>query len=301
MNKPLSEFLNYLENGLNYSPHTVNNYKLDCEKFHEFLIHEDVLFDDVDSLIIRNFLTVEMTNGVSKISCRRRLSALKKYYDFLLKHHYVKTNPFIFVSSPKAERKLPSFLSIEEVNDLLKTNRQREDELMIRDQAILELSFYCGLRVEELVNLSLQDIDMNRRIVRVFGKGRKERLVPFTNECRITLKEYLENCRGKLYAKSLTPTTSFFLNNNGNPLTTRGVQFILKDVERKTGVPYELHPHMLRHSFATHLLEKGADLRIIQELLGHASINATQIYTHVSMDNMVKQYGSAHPRAKKPK
>lgn len=301
MNKPLSEFLYHLENGLNYSKHTINNYRLDCEKFHEFLIHEDILFDDIDTLIIRNFLTNEMMNGISKLSCKRRLSSLKKYYEFMLKKGYVKSNPFIFISSPKTERKLPSFLTKDEVVDLLNKNRLRDDELMLRDQTILEICFYCGLRVEEVVNLSIQDIDLNRRIIRVFGKGRKERLVPFTTDCKNTFKQYFDECRTKLYAKSLTPTTSFLLNSRGEKLTTRGVQNILKEIEKKTGVPYELHPHILRHSFATHLLENGADLRIIQELLGHASINATQIYTHVSLDSLKNVYQNAHPRSKKVK
>ena len=301
MNKPLSEFLMYLENNLNYSKHTVENYKGDCEKFHEFLIHEDILFDDVDNLIIRNFLTNEMLNGVSKQSCRRRLSALKKYYDFLVNKDYVKRNPFVFVNMPKTERKLPSYLSKKEIDELLKSNRERQDELMLRDQTILEISFFCGLRVEELANLSIQDVDLNRRIVRVFGKGRKERLVPFTLDCQKTFKQYLSQCRPLLYEKSLTPTTAFILNNRGEKLTTRGIQFIFKDIEKKANVPYELHPHMLRHSFATHLLENGADLRLIQELLGHSSINATQIYTHVSLDAMKDEYANAHPRAKREK
>lgn len=301
MNKPLYEFVNYLKNNLNYSPQTIDSYKRDCEKFHDFLVREDILFDDLDLVTIRNFLTLEMTNGVSKTSCKRRLSSLKKYYDFLLNKKYVKNNPFIFITSPKTERKLPSFLTKQEVVHLLEENKKRIDPLMIRDEAILEVLFYCGLRVEELTKLSLQDVDLNRRIIRVFGKGRKERLVPFTNDCKSTLKQYLEECRKKLYLNNIEPCTSFFLSEKGKRLTTRGVQYILKSIEAKTGVPYDLHPHILRHSFATHLLESGADLRVIQELLGHTSINATQVYTHVSQDAMVNAYVNAHPRATKLK
>lgn len=301
MNKPLFEFVNYLKNQLNYSSHTVENYRRDCEKFHNFLIREDVLFDDIDQMIVRNFLTIEMANGVSKQSCKRRLSSLKKYYEFLCNKKYVKSNPFIFIQSPKCQRKLPSYLTKEEVKHLLEENKKRTDHLMERDQAILEILFYSGLRVEELVHLSLQDVDLNRRLVRVFGKGKKERLVPFTNECKITLKKYLDGSRKILYAKNPLPCTSFFLSDKGQTLTTRGVQTILRNIETKTGVPYDLHPHILRHSFATLLLESGADLRVIQELLGHTSINATQIYTHVSTDKMVDVYATSHPRASKSK
>ena len=301
MNKPLFEFIRYLKNNLNYSDHTIDSYKRDLEKFHNFLSHEDILFDDLDVSTIRNFLSVEISNGVSKLSCKRRLSALRKYYDFLQSKNYVKHNPFIFIQSPKTERKLPSYLTKREVENLLEENKKRIDHLMLRDEAILEILFYCGLRVEELINLSLQDIDFNRRIIRVFGKGRKERLVPFTLECKNTLKMYLDKCRPNLYCKNINPTTSFLLNEKGKQLTTRGVQTILKSIEMKTGVPYDLHPHILRHSFATHLLENGADLRIIQELLGHTSINATQVYTHVSQDAMINSYINAHPRALKGK
>ncbi len=299
MNRPLREFLDYLKLERNYSIKTCSSYQSDIEKFHLFIANEGVLMDDVDSVIIRNFLTEELNNGISKRSCKRRLCALKHYYTYLSKKNYVKDNPFLYINSPKTDKKFPQVLYQHQVEEILLANSKRTDEIMPRDQAILELLYYTGMRASELVSLNLQDLDYNRRIVRVFGKGRKERLIPFTENCRLTVLKYIKELRPKLSAKSIEPTNALFLNFDGERLTTRGLEFILDMVEQKTGEFIGLHPHILRHSFATHLLEHGADLVVIQELLGHASLNATQIYTHVTEEAMQASYRSAHPRAHK--
>lgn len=299
MNRPLREFLDYLKLERNYSDKTCASYQSDIEKFHLFIANEGVLMDDVDSVIIRNFLTEELNSGISKRSCKRRLCALKHYYTYLNKKNYVKDNPFLYINSPKTDKKFPQVLYEHQVEEILLGNSKRTDETMIRDQAILELLYYTGMRASELVSLNLQDIDYNRRIVRVFGKGRKERLIPFTENCRLTVIKYVKELRTKLASKSKEPTNALFLNFDGERLTTRGLEFILDMVEQKTGEFVGLHPHILRHSFATHLLEHGADLVVIQELLGHASLNATQIYTHVTEEAMQASYRSAHPRAHK--
>ena len=299
MNKQLADFLFHLEKERNYSPQTVDSYKRDIEKFYRFLLTEEVKADDVDFIVIRNFLTKELMNNVSKRSCKRRLSSLKHFYQYLLKTGQIDSNPFNYIEAPKIEKKYPHILYSNQVEELLKENRKRTDELMPRDQAILELLYFSGVRASELVNIKLSDINTRNRFARILGKGNKERLVPFTEECAATIDKYIKECRPLLAKHNEQISIYLFLNNHGDKLTTRGLEFILKNVEEKTGLMLGLHPHLLRHTFATHLLENGADLRVIQELLGHESINATQVYTHVTEEGMKKEYLAAHPRAKK--
>lgn len=299
MNKPAKIFLDHLANERNYSPETVDSYRRDIEKFFAFLSIEGILMDEVDELVIRNFLTEELNSGVKKRSCKRRLSALRHFYSYLVENEIVKENPFVFVSAPKIEKTYPHYLYKDQISEILSDNRNRHDELAIRDQAILSTLYFCGIRASELVNLDLQNLDLKNRLLRVFGKGRKERVVPFTKECQTALKDYIDKERPTLAAKSKDHTPALFLNDHGERLTRRGLEYILDCIEEKTGDFVGLHPHLLRHSFATHLLENGADLRVIQELLGHASINATQVYTHVTEEAMKKEYFEAFPRAKK--
>ncbi len=299
MNRPLKLFLDHLTNERKYSPKTVDSYRRDVEKFFDFLLNEDIGMDEIDVITIRNFLTVELNNGITKRSCKRRMSALKQFYDFCFKNEFVMENPFIFINSPKTERKFPKVLYKDQVQDILKGNRERTDELMLRDQVILEILYYTGIRASECVNLTIQDVSFYTRTVRVVGKGNKERLVPFTNECKTTIEQYLKIIRPVLASKKLEPTSALILNNQGEKLTTRGLEYILDKIEERIGLYVGLHPHVLRHSFATHLLENGADLRVIQELLGHEDLNATQVYTHVTEEAMKHTYQTFHPRAKK--
>ena len=299
MNKAEKEYLDYLKNVRNYSERTVDSYGRDIDKFLKFLSGEGALMDEVDPLVIRNFLTEELNSGNSKRSCKRRLSALRHFYDFLKKKGYVKENPFIFVSSPKTDRKYPDVLYKEQINEILEANKKRTDELALRDQCILEVLYFTGMRAFELCGLDLQNVDLRNRIVLVFGKGAKERRIPFTKECKEIIERYVKESRPLLALRHNPPEKAFILNSQGGRLTTRGLEYILDTIETKTGTYVGLHPHILRHSFATHLLENGADLRVIQELLGHSSLNATQIYTHVTEEAMQKEYQSFHPRAKK--
>ena len=302
MNKPIKEFLDYLSYERNYSPRTVKSSQYDLEKFFRFLEEEDILMDDVDVIVIRNFLTIELNHGISKRSCKRRLSTLKNFYDFLVKRGYVKENPFIFIQYPKTDKKYPKVLYQDQVREILDENAKREDELMLRDQVILELLYFTGMRANELVNVMIQDLDIDNRSVRVIGKGDKERIIPFSDECQKYLKRYLRECRPMLFRRNINPVNALILNHRGEKLTTRGLEYILDQIEEKTALYVGLHPHILRHSFATHLLENGADLKTIQELLGHASLNATQIYTHVTEDTMRETFFNYHPRSnKKPK
>lgn len=293
------EFLEHLSLERNYSPQTVKSYQFDIEKFYKFLIIEGSTLEDVDTLLIRNFLTEELNAGVSKRSCKRRLCSLRHFYKYLISKGEMTVNPFVFVTSPKLETKYPHALYKDQINSLLEANKERKDDLAKRDQAILEMLYFCGLRASELVNIELSDVNLKQRIVRIIGKGNKERIVPFTLQCQQTLETYLLESRPLLAKRAEVANNYYFLNNNGEKLTTRGLEYILDTIEEKTGNYVGLHPHLLRHTFATQLLNNGADLRVIQELLGHESINATQVYTHVSEEVKKEAYYKSFPRAKK--
>ena len=314
MNKPEQEFLDHLSSVRNYSPKTVISYQEDIDKFCEFIFKEGVLLEDVDLICIRNFLTEELNSGVSKRSCKRRLSSLRHFYKYMVNVGYIQDNPFIFITAPKVPTKYPHALYKEQIEEIFKRNAEREDGLRNRDQAILYLLYYSGIRAAELVGLNMQSVSLRERQVRVLGKGNKERIVPFSIDCQKILKLYIDTDRVELLKKYMANQRKkppeenkddllppLFFNARGEKLTTRGLEYILDAIEEKTGVFVGLHPHILRHSFATHLLENGADLRVIQELLGHESINATQVYTHVTEEAMKESYMAAHPRAKKGK
>ena len=299
MNKPEQEFLDHLLHVRNYSIKTVNSYQEDIDLFCEYIFNEGTLMEDVDIISIRNFLTEELARGVSKRSCKRRLSSLRHFYKYMVNVGYLNDNPFIFVDAPKTETKYPHALYKEQIQEIFKRNEERTDALKNRDQAILYLLYYSGMRAAELVGLDVQSVSIKERVVRVLGKGNKERIIPFTGECQKVVKAYIDKERKDLLKKSKELTPALFLNAKGERLTTRGLEYILDSIEEKTGLYVGLHPHVLRHSFATHLLENGADLRVIQELLGHESINATQVYTHVTEEAMKETYQNVFPRAKK--
>ena len=322
MNKPEQEFLNYLVTERNYSLKTAKSYQEDIDLFCEYIFKEGTLMEDVDVLTIRNFLTEELNRGVSKRSCKRRLCSLRHFYKYMKNVGYIDENPFILMKAPKTDTKYPHGLYKEQIQELFKRNGERTDNLKNRDQAILYLLYYSGMRAFELVELNIRSVSMSERVVRVHGKGNKERIVPFSSECQKVLKQYIDKDRIEFANKFENWRTNneyeyhdwlgkhnkkekdylippLFFNANGHPLTTRGLEYILDAIQEKTGLFVGLHPHILRHSFATHLLENGADLRVIQELLGHESINATQVYTHVTEEAMKETYQNAFPRAKK--
>ena len=311
MNKPEQEFLDHLRFVRHYSEKTAISYQEDIDIFCDFIFKEGVLMEDVDTMIIRNFLTEELNRGVSKRSCKRRLCSLRHFYKYMVSVGYITDNPFIFVTSPKTETKYPHGLYKEQIQELFKRNDERTDPLKNRDQAILHLLYYSGVRAQELVSLDIQSLSLNERNVRVLGKGNKERIIPFSSDCQKALKKYINGLRKeqlllymekqkkKIHKDNEALLPPLFFNARGERLTTRGLEYILKAIEEKTGLYVGLHPHIMRHSFATHLLENGADLRVIQELLGHESINATQVYTHVTEEAMKDTYLKAHPRANK--
>lgn len=301
MNDLVQIFEDYLVLERKYSVHTKDAYIRDVQEYLRFLNEIDKTILEVKNTDIRDFLTIQMMHGVSKRSIKRKLSALRHFFKFLVDREYVQMNPFLTITSPKADKRLPEFLYYEEVEKLLTQNALRTDHLMIRDQAIIELLYASGMRAFEICTLEIFNIDYGNRCLRIIGKGNKERIVPFSLTAKDAMIRYQKELRPTLLKKNKDeklPET-FFLNDQGASLTTRGLEFILKEIERKTGVYLSLYPHKMRHTFATHLLDNGADLRVIQELLGHASLSTTQIYTHVSMEKMQTTYFDAHPRAHK--
>lgn len=301
MNKALREFLNYLKLERNYSGYTLCSYENDLENFHKYLAKNNKYFDKITIKEIRNYLQGEMERGICKSTIRRRLSCLRTYYNFLVRYNFVLNNPFLLVTSPKPGVRYPHIVSPESIDELILADQQRIDFLMPRDQAIIHLLISTGMRASELLALNMQDIDLKNRVVHVFGKGKKERIIPFTEKCRDSVKIYLEDLRPMLLAKKIggEPSNALILSSKGDRLSVRGLEYVLKSIEKKTCINLRLHPHKMRHTFATYLLEKGADLRFIQELMGHESLNTTQIYTHVTQQQIRQQYMMFHPRAKK--
>lgn len=299
--KEIDSFLEHLKFDLNYSEFTIKAYKQDIESFYNFIFSQGVDITDIDVQIVRNYLSTELESGKTKTTCCRRIAALRNFFTFLKKNNTISENVFLFITSPKKEIRYPEALYIEQVELLFNKNKERSDDLKFRDQAIIELLYATGVRVSELISIKLSHIDMRGRTIRVFGKGKKERLVMFSKTCQQTLMDYIKNYRDVLLGKNLFSydVDYLFVNAQGKQLTTRGVEYILNKTQEKTGINLGLHPHMLRHSFATHLLENGADLRVIQELLGHESIDTTQIYTHVTEEKIISEFKASHPRAKK--
>lgn len=301
MNSYIEEFCDYLRYKLLYSDNTVVSYEEDIKSFENYLENSGKNLQNCDVQCIRDYLSKELEQGKTKVTICRRIAALRHYFKYLSNKGYIKQNIFLFISKPKKEIRYPEALYLDQIEVLFKRNKNRDDEFALRDQCIIELLYASGVRVSELVNIKISDIDMRNRTIRVFGKGRKERLVPFSKSCKETIIDYLKNSRDTFLEKNGAGEYSdyLFVNRLGKPLTSRGAELILKNVEDKCGLPLGLHPHLLRHTFATHLLEGGADLRVIQELLGHESINTTQIYTHVSDEAMKTEFLANHPRAKK--
>lgn len=294
--KELSEFQEYLLNVRRYSSNTVSSYSFDICDFTKFIrglgkIFKDIKVDDVKSWIL------DLTERqIGKRSIKRKMSSLKSFYAWMYLQKKVDSDPFEYVHSPKAIHALPDFFSEKEIDALLTANEKRTDKLKDRDQALLMLMFASGLRASEVVNLTFNQVDFDNRIMKVSGKGNKDRLVPFTNSAKEAMLNYINGLRKDLLKED---TKYIFLNSQGNKMTVRGLEYILDEIEAKTGLYGKIHPHMLRHSFATKMLNRGADLRTIQELLGHSSIETTSIYTHVAYENMKETYEKTFPRAKK--
>lgn len=297
----LEKFIEYLEVEKNASKYTIEFYERDIVTFLEFLEREHVSdIKDVDQQTIRVFLTELYKRKLSRKSVSRILSCLRSFYKFLEKDALVSNNPFIHIPLPKQEKYIPDFFYHEELAKLFQAC-DISTPLGQRNQAILELFYATGIRVSECQNLRLHQIDLSLGFINVIGKGRKERYIPFGQYAQEALQTYIKDGRRKLLEKTTNETDYVFLNARGNPLTTRGIYYILENIIKKTALTVKMHPHKLRHTFATHLLNEGADLRTVQELLGHEHLSSTQIYTHITKDRLRNVYMNSHPRAKKSK
>ncbi|TXL68115.1 tyrosine recombinase XerC [Cerasibacillus terrae] len=293
--------MEYLQIEKNASPYTLRFYEDDLDSFFSFLKEEN-LHDlrDINQHDIRIFLTNLYNKKLSRKTVSRMLSCLRSFYRFLEREAIVPDNPFIHVSLPKEEKRIPSFLYEEELEKLFKVS-DLTTPLGQRNQALLELLYATGIRVGECVNLHVDDIDFSIGTIFVTGKGNKERYVPFGTFAEEALRMYLHDGRLKLLEKTSISTDYLFVNARGRPLTDRGMRLILDKLVEKASLTINIYPHKLRHTFATHMLNAGADLRTVQELLGHENLSTTQIYTHVTRDYLRNVYMNSHPRANKTK
>lgn len=294
MQEVFNKYINYLEAERNASAYTVRNYTTDLLHFFQFLRDKRIdSLKEVDRHVLRDYLSRLMEQGFVKASIARKLSAIRSFYRYLLREKIVSASP-VATSSPKLDRRLPTFLTIKEVERLLEAPDLSKPEGQ-RDRALLELLYASGIRVSELVKLNLEQVNLESGEIRVQGKGSKERMVLIGKPAAEALVIYLNQGRPQLLGKK--SGSALLLNRYGERLPERRVQRILEKYASITGIEKRVHPHVLRHTFATHLLDGGADLRVVQELLGHANLSSTQIYTHVTKSQARKVYLSAHPMA----
>ncbi|RJP29684.1 MAG: tyrosine recombinase XerC [Candidatus Omnitrophota bacterium] len=286
MQRYIEKFIRYLEIEKNYSAHTLLNYKLDLEHFFSFLGSSPV--EGVDYITLRKYLATLKDASLGNRSIGRHLSTLRTFFKFLTRDGFIKTNPMLSLSSPKIEKHLPQFLTEEEASRLIEATVAK-DESGLRDRAILETFYSTGIRISELVSLDTDDIDFISGVVKVEGKGKKERIVPIGDKALSAIRQYIDKRKKEFDA--------VFLNKNGKRISTRGVRSIVAKYIKASGLKHGVSPHTIRHSFATHLLNRGADLRSVQELLGHVNLATTQIYTHLTTDRLKNIYDKAHPRA----
>ncbi len=282
----IEKFLSYLEIEKNYSPYTLINYKRDLDDFSVFVTRP---VEKIDYFLFRKFLASLSAKGVKKKTQARKISTLKSFFKFLMREGYIKTNPALSISYPKLEKNLPKFLTEEEMKKFLDALPQ-SSILEIRNKAMFELLYSSGMRVSELIGLNTEDIDAISWVIKVRGKGKKERLLPLGAVAQGILEKYLD--------QRSSPVKALFLNRFGKRLSAVGIRKAINKSALALATREKISPHVFRHSFATHLLNRGADLRSVQELLGHSNITTTQIYTHLTVDSLKKVYQKAHPRAK---
>ena len=288
----INKYLDYLKYNKNYSDKTIKNYKLDLKDYFHFLEQESLNYQEVTyedlRYLFKHFESLKLSNK----SIRRHISSIKGFYRYLTLENKVLDNPFLYVSLPKKESKLPRYLTYEELLEIfqempLKTNSD------LRNRLLLEFLYATGIRVSEIISIFISDLDFFNQSVKILGKGKKTRIVYYNDVVKKLLEKYLD-IYPKLNKKDLQ---YLFLNQKGDPLTTSGVSYIINQVIKKISFKKHITPHMLRHSFATHLLNNGCDLATVQELLGHSSISTTGIYTHVTLDHIKDVYYKAHPRS----
>ncbi len=300
--KATESFINFLRTQKNLSEHTAKSYRSDLKHFLQYAQEAQLAGpEDVDLKNIRNYLSQLYETGYARSTISRRLATLRSFFRYLCQVDKIENNPLIMVRTPKQTKHLPQFLYHDEVEELLDDSVKKK-KLEIRDYAMLELFYSSGIRIGEVVQINIGDVDFDGCSLRVRGKGQKERLVPFGNSAEKALQRYLKIARPQICHKKTGLTEDpLFVNWRGERLTTRGVYGIINKYLKNIAPTRNLSPHSLRHTFATHLLEGGADLRSVQELLGHSRMSSTQIYTHITGKRIKAVYEKAHPRAKEQK
>ncbi len=286
MNQHISKFLDHLNIEKNYSEHTILNYQNDLEEFFEFLGNDNVA--SVEYTTLRRFLAELKAKQLRSRSVARKLSSLRSFFRFLQREGLVQKNPAALVLTPKLDKTLPHFMTEAEAVKLVEAPEDSAAE-GLRDRAIFETLYSTGIRVSELVGLDVEDVDLIGNMIKVYGKGKKERVVPIGDKACEAIGAYLDARNKKAEA--------LFLNRTGGRITDRSIRNIINKHIKRAALEQKVNPHMFRHSFATHLLDHGADLRSVQELLGHVNLSTTQIYTHLTMDKLKSVYDKAHPRA----
>ncbi len=307
MIQELTQFLKYLEIECSVSKNTLRAYESDIREFIAFLMKtgqagEQTKIehpDKIDRNAIQSYLSYLYARRKARTTIERKISSIRSFFKYLKHENLVASNPAAGIPLPRKHRKLPGFLTVKEANQLLDIKQQPDDLKTLRNMAMAELFYGTGIRVSELVNLDLDDVDASEMELRVLGKGRKERILPITNNAVERLLLYLTKRRSVLNDNAVFGANGpLFVNLRGTRITARSVHRIMKQTGVNAGLHKRVHPHELRHSFATHLLDSGADLRAIQELLGHAHLATTQKYTHVSLEKLMRIYNDKHPRAK---
>ena len=294
MSEKLSKFLDFLKYEKNASPHTISAYRRDLLQFKNYLKNKQLNLEQADNIVIRGFLAVLYEKKVKKSTSSRKLAAIRSFYQFCIQRKWMADNPAKIVATPKQEKTVPSFLTEEEMAEFLDFPRSGK-VLDLRDNAMLELLYASGIRVSELIGLNFEDLNFEERLIRVKGKGKKERMIPFGKTAEERLRIYIS--RRMMINKGKIDEEALFLNYRGQRLSTRSVERTVSFYIQRSAVRRKISPHSLRHSFATHLLSRGADLRIIQELLGHESLATTQKYTHMDLKRLLEVYKKSHPRS----
>ena len=296
MEKEIDKFIEYLKYQRNYSDFTCNNYKKDLNEYNSFILSNKINYKNMDYNDAKEYVIYLNKKNDAKSTISRKLSSLRTFYKYLVLNNKVESNPFLLVSSPKKEKRIPKFINYNNMEEILNVPNIKTKEGQ-RERVILEVLYASGVRVSELVNIKLKDIDFSNKNILIFGKGSKERLVSFGDYALEYINLYLKEGRNLL----LDGVKSDYLivGKKSEKLTTRRVEQIVDDIIKRTSIKLNITPHMFRHTFATHLLDNGCDLLVVQELLGHASLSSTEIYTHVSNEHLREVYLKCHPRNKR--
>ena len=294
MDEYIERFLNYIYRKNSQSEKTIEAYRRDLYQFKDYLQSQSIdSFEQVDRLLMLNYVVsiriLKDGTQAKDSTIARKLSSIRSFFRYLNEYVGMNVSPLQTLPSMNKKKNIPEFLFVSEIKEFLNTY-DVQDLTQLRDKTMFTLLYACGLRVSELTQLTWKNISLNQRYIRVIGKGNKERIVPFFKGFEKQLKQYKES-----YWQKKSKFDSVFISNHGNTLTSRGVQYLMQKHADDIGMNMKIHPHMFRHSFATHLLDNGADIRVVQELLGHSSLSTTQIYTHVSMNRLKEAYSQAHP------